>query len=80
MEEIIEALENNYRSEWTCENKDEKARLEFLNSFLSQIDITDYNSILKMNKQDFLLAYLSTNKENIESFSSLHEKVKSFSI
>lgn len=58
MDKIIKLLNDEQKKKEITLSKDEEEELLFLSNFLSSIDITDYHSIVNLDKNDFLVAVL----------------------
>ncbi len=58
MNNIIERLKEEYESGTYNISPEEEKELNFLTQFLSKIDLTDYRSIIKLDRKEFFLAVL----------------------
>lgn len=75
MDRIIKELKDDYEKNKAISNEDEEKELEFLTSFLNKTILTNINSIMNMDRRDFLLAVLSCFNLQGTTFSELQEKV-----
>lgn len=75
MEQLIKEIEEEMKTDDSSISEEEKKELEFLQKFTSSYKYSDPKDIAKIDRKNFILAYLCTVKDK-EDFSKLQETVE----